>query len=418
MVAGHLRLKRGYWHMILSYNNEAGKRVTKSVTTHLKEKGNKKRAEKMLLELRRQATEEQQAQRQAAGIYFDTYLETWLKQMQLTVSPTTFRTCSTIIHGSICPYFKPLDLLISELKPKHIAEYYDSLLGHGLSPSTVRRYHTNIHKRAVVDGLIQKNPADCVEPPKQAKYTAAHYSADECRELLAAVKGPELELPVVLTLFLGLRRCEVLGMKWEAVDFAQHVIHIRHAVHQVQGQVIERDTLKRKSSCRTLPLSHEIEQLLLVQQKADGFICLNADGQLLTLVVMLHDGQAEDCNTESTATFDESGMQGMIRIYRMREKQGGFTATHVFLHELGHLLYMRETKTIKDVPESFPRFLRSMGADAEKLSSAQLLELFTDSFLIAVSSQIKDFGDPFPEIKQNVKRLCFSYMEHFISELI
>ncbi len=285
MVAGHLRLKRGYWHMVLSYNDETGKHVTKSVTTHLKEKGNKKRAETMLLELRRQATEEQQTQRQATGLYFDTYLETWLKQMQLTVSPTTFHAYSNIIHGSICPYFKPLDLLISELKPKHIAEYYDSLLSRGLSPTTVRRHHANIHKalkRAVVDGLIQRNPADCVEPPKQAKYTAAYYSAEECRELLATVRGTELELPVVLTLFLGLRRCEVLGLKWEAVDFTRHVIHIRHAVHQVQGQVIERDTLKRKSSCRTLPLSHEIEQLLLSQQMAGGFICLNADGQLLT----------------------------------------------------------------------------------------------------------------------------------------
>lgn len=285
MVAGHLRLRNGYWHMILSYNDEMGKRVTRSVTTHLKEKGNKKRAEEMLLELRRQATAEQQLRQRARGIYFDVYLKAWLKQIQSTVSPTTFRAYSAVICGSICPYFEPQNILISELKEKHIAEYYDFLLSRGLSPTTVRRHHANIHKalkRAVVEGLIQRNPADCVEPPKQAKYTAAYYSADECQKLLTAVKGSELELPVALTLCLGLRRCEVLGLKWEAVDFTQHVIHIRHAVHQVQGQMIERDTLKRKSSCRTLPLPQEIEQLLLTRQKANGFICLNADGQLLT----------------------------------------------------------------------------------------------------------------------------------------
>lgn len=73
---------------------------------------------------------------------------------------------------------------------------------------------------------------------------------------------------------------------------------------------------------------------------------------------------------------------------------------------------------MKDVPESFPRFLCSIGADVETLSAAQLLELFADTFLIAVTSQIKDFGDPFPEIKQDIKRFYFSYMEHFISELI
>ncbi len=70
------------------------------------------------------------------------------------------------------------------------------------------------------------------------------------------------------------------------------------------------------------------------------------------------------------------------------------------------------------MPESFPQFLNSIGADVEKLSSAQLLELFADTFLIAVTSRAKDFGDPFPEIKHDVKHRCFSYMEHFISELI
>lgn len=137
-----------------------------------------------------------------------------------------------------------------------------------------------------------------------------------------------------------------------------------------------------------------------------------------SLVIMLHDGQAENCNAESTATFDKSGMRGTIRIYRMRESQGSFTATHVFLHKLGHLLHMRGTKTIKDMPESFPRFLRSIGADVKTLSSAQLLALFADTFLIVVISQANGLGDPFPEIKQDVKQLCFSYMEHFISELM
>lgn len=136
------------------------------------------------------------------------------------------------------------------------------------------------------------------------------------------------------------------------------------------------------------------------------------------LVVMLHDGQAEDCNAESTATFDESGMQEMIRIYRMRENQGPFTAMHVFLHELGHFLHIRATRTIKDVPESFLLFLNFIGANVEKLSSVQMLELFADTFLIAVCSQANGLGDPFPEIKQDVKRLCFSYMEHFISEFM
>lgn len=60
MVAGHLRVQNGYWQMILSYKDSTGKRRTESVTTHLKEKGNKRRAEEMLLDLCRAFTKEQQ----------------------------------------------------------------------------------------------------------------------------------------------------------------------------------------------------------------------------------------------------------------------------------------------------------------------------------------------------------------------
>ena len=60
MVAGHLRVQNGYWQMILSYRDSTGKRRTKSVSTHLKEKGNKRRAEAMLLDLRRAFTKERQ----------------------------------------------------------------------------------------------------------------------------------------------------------------------------------------------------------------------------------------------------------------------------------------------------------------------------------------------------------------------
>lgn len=135
------------------------------------------------------------------------------------------------------------------------------------------------------------------------------------------------------------------------------------------------------------------------------------------LVVMLHDGQVEDCNAESTAVFDEDGMRGVIQIYRMRENQGNVTAMHVFLHELGHLLHMRETKTVQDVPKSFLQFLRAIGADVARLSDRQLLELFADTFLIAVTFQAKELGDPFPEIEDNVKQMCFTYMKRFVREL-
>lgn len=96
MVAGHLREKNGYWHMIIVYRDEFGKRREHSFTTHLKTKGNRRKAEEMLYEKRRQITTELDMRRNAKGIYVDAYLMHWLERMQPTVSPTTFISSSAI----------------------------------------------------------------------------------------------------------------------------------------------------------------------------------------------------------------------------------------------------------------------------------------------------------------------------------
>ena len=250
--------------MVLSYSDETGKRVTKSFTTHLKEKGNKKQAEAMLMELRRKATAEQQLKKKSGDICFDTYLENWLLKLKPKVSPTTFVAYSHNVR-SVCRYFGDRQMPILELSPVDLTGYYDALLQRGLSPTTVRRHHANIHKalkQAVSEGLIAFNPADRVELPPLERYQAQFYSAEECQMLVNAVKDTSIELPVVLTLLLGLRRSEVLGLQWESVDFERHTIHICRSTHQIESELVTRKVLKRKSSYRTLPMPSEVESRL------------------------------------------------------------------------------------------------------------------------------------------------------------
>ena len=99
MVAGHLRVQNGYWQMILSYKDSTGKRRTKSVTTHLKEKGNKRRAEEMLLDLRRAFTKERQHALQN-GLMFSNFMRDWLAQIRPTVAPTTFASYCRVVERS------------------------------------------------------------------------------------------------------------------------------------------------------------------------------------------------------------------------------------------------------------------------------------------------------------------------------
>ncbi len=103
------------------------------------------------------------------------------------------------------------------------------------------------------------------------RFESKPYNGKELEELFAAVKGTELELGVILAAFYGLRRSEVVGLKWDAIDFENKIITIRHIVTQtcLEGKSVEveKDRTKTKSSHRSLPLVPAFEALLKDLQK-------------------------------------------------------------------------------------------------------------------------------------------------------
>jgi len=322
MVAGHLRVQSGYWQMIFSYKDVSGKRKTKSVSTKLKQKGNKKRAEQMLLEARQKFDFLYPGLRaESGGVTFSEYMLEWLSQMKSTVAPTTFSSYSHVVKNSICPYFQEKGILLAELKPRDISAYYDLLLNRGLSTSTVLRHHANIRKalqKAVVSELIAYNPADRVQRPRNATYMASYYSIEEAAELLRCASGTELEIPVALALFYGLRRSEILGLRWENIDFDNRLIHIVHSVNQIsiegERQVVERDILKRKSSYRTLPLSEFILPLLEAHKEKCGYVCVDETGNLL---------KPDTLSRRFGALLEKHGLR-RIRFHDCRHSCSGF----------------------------------------------------------------------------------------------
>ena len=86
--------------------------------------------------------------------------------------------------------------------------------------------------------MIPSNPADKVERPKQDKFYGNFYDRDELNKLFEAVAGTKLELPVLLGAFYGLRRSEIVGLKWSAIDFEQRIL-------QKQSPAVERSRLYR-----------------------------------------------------------------------------------------------------------------------------------------------------------------------------
>ena len=287
MVAGHLREKRGIYHMILSYTNENGERVTPTKSTGLPVKGNKKRAEAMLNDWRK-SEEIALKKRKANGslkkldpnqeILFTKFMLDWLEMMKNSVEVTTYASYAQAIKSKINPYFDARfpALTLSQVTPKHIQDYYTwEMTENDVSANTVIHRHANIRKAlqyAFKTGLIDINPADRIERPKKVKYVGSTYNDQELEQLFAVTKGDLIELPVMLAAFYGLRRSEVIGLRWDAIDFEKKTITIKHTVTQTtldgKSVIIEKDRTKTKSSYRTLPLVKPFEDALL-RKKAE-----------------------------------------------------------------------------------------------------------------------------------------------------
>mgnify|MGYP002624720650 CR=1 FL=1 len=265
MVAGHLHEKNGYYYIILNLTDISGKRKPKWIATGLPVKGNKKRAEKLLIEARKQYDPIVRPQE----ILFADYLVQWLEVAKSTVSIVTYSSYSNQVMGVIAPYFRKMQITLEALCAKDIQDFYQDQLQR-VSASTVIHYHANIHKalkHAVKMDMIATNPADKVERPKKEKFQGGFYTNDELDKLFEAAAGSRLELAIMFGAFYGLRRSEIVGLKWDAIDFDKNTITIRHTVTScnIDGKsvVVARDTTKNKTSRRTLPLVATFREKLL-----------------------------------------------------------------------------------------------------------------------------------------------------------
>lgn len=302
MVAGHLQEKNGIFYMVLSYPDTSGKRKSKWISTGLSVKGNKKKAEQMLMEQR--ASFIPPCKPLTDGILFSDFMLQWLEIVKPTIAVATYASYSEMVKGIIVPYFKKTRIPLKELKPTDIQLFYSEQLNR-VTANSVIHYHANIHKAlkyAVKIELIDINPADKVERPKKDRFTGSFYTSAEVEQLFEAAKGTRLEIPIFLGAFYGLRRSEVLGLKWDAVDLENDTITIKHTVIEctIDGKKtrVAQDTTKTKSSRRTLPLVPVFKERLKTLQKEQaeyrrvcgrcynkqylGYICVDEMGNLMT----------------------------------------------------------------------------------------------------------------------------------------
>ena len=318
MITGSLQQKNGYYYAVL-YLKVDGKRKCKWIPTKLPVNGTSNRkAQKAFDEIRIEYEREQEEiQRKEAELAeltknthpdallpFTDYIEKWLNSARPSLATTTYQSYSNMIKARILPYFKPLGLKLQEVTPQHIEDFYQTILDDNCTTNTVIHYHSILRKAmqvAVKKDIILKNPVDKVQRPKKNVFHGNFYSEDEMMTLFDAVSGDPLELCVKIAAYYGLRRSEVLGLRWDAIDMDRKTISISHKVieAEVDGKFIPvgEDVLKTKSSFRTLPLIPAVEKLLLEEKEKQemfrrlfkksycrdylDYICVDQTGKLL-----------------------------------------------------------------------------------------------------------------------------------------
>lgn len=270
MVTGSIYERKGIYYAIVSYYVD-GRRKQKSVSTGLPVKGNKRRALEFLENLKRTyETKESMENMDGCRLLMTDYMDEWLKIVKPLVERATYKSYDNMVSARIRPHFEKLNLLLTEVEPKHIKMLYDEILEQGYTTNTVIHYHAVLHQAlayAVKNDYILSNPADRVKRPKKNKHISSFYTKEEILTLLDIAKDDPIYIPIVLSAYYGFRRSETLGMRWSAIDFENKTITVNHKVTELteNGKTIvyAEDKLKTKSSYRTLPLIPVVEEKLL-----------------------------------------------------------------------------------------------------------------------------------------------------------
>ena len=311
MVTVSLQEKNGIYHAVLNYKDNNGKRKQKWKSTGLTIRGNKKLALAKANEFRLEFEQELELKKANHSksqiineILFIDFMKSWLKIIKPTIDDNTFESYEQMVNYRINNYFTTHKITLTELEPIHIQDFYSYMLNDGLSANTVVHHHSIIHEAldyAFKMNMVPINVSNKVQRPKIEQYIGKFYSENELNELFEISKGDPLELVIFITAFYGLRRSEVLGLKWDAIDFQNNILTIKHTIvpTTINGkkQILAKDKTKNKTNYRSLPLIPEVsnklqkfKQLQENNKKLCGknynnkyidYICVDSMGNLL-----------------------------------------------------------------------------------------------------------------------------------------
>jgi integrase len=257
--------------------------------------GTKKEAEKVMREMLHQI--DNQTFVKNDNITLKEFIEEWLNiYIEPHKSPTTTHYYKVQLQRYIYPTIgnkklqnlKTIDIqkLYNQLKIKSTAS------DNPLSGKTIKNVHMNLSAaldKAVEQEIIPKNPAKNVELPKTTKYKADVYNKDEIKKLFELVQGTDLELTMHILIFLGLRRGELIALRWKHIDFEKKTANIVDNIVSVKKDIFVKDP-KSESGKREIKIPDSL--LMKMKEAHEEYQSRkNADNDLEDYVITQGNGQ-------------------------------------------------------------------------------------------------------------------------------
>jgi integrase len=160
---------------------------------------------------------------------------------------------------------------LEKLTPGHVQAMLDAMLAAGLSPRSVlglRIVLLAALKQGLRWGMVGRNVAELVSAPRVVNAEMKVLSPEQARQFLVACRGDALEALYWLALSTGLRRGELLALKWQDVDFERGILSVRRALGRSTSEGIVIAEPKTPQGRRTVRLSAPVIAVLRAHRKA------------------------------------------------------------------------------------------------------------------------------------------------------
>lgn len=300
-----------------------------------------------------------------------------------SVKASTFRGYKSAIENRLIPKFGHVK--VKNIVPKMISAYYNELLKEGLTEEFIHYIHAipkTASKTAIDWKYIKNDFMNNVKAPKIPKKSVETWSIDECKKFLNRMREQKDHIFTLyyLAIYTGMRRGEILGLKWSDIDFEKKRIYVQHSLYYISGQGLVLQTPKTNSGNRNISITDEMiselqsykvkkqEQLLKVGMK------LSSEH----FVVSAFGGEPLNPNTIYKQFSYDSNLAGMkkIRFHDLRHTHATIMleigeSSKVVSERLGHSnvsitldKYSHVTSNIQDSSaENFSKALREKSSE-------------------------------------------------------